>query len=55
MLHSIDTVPLMAQYHHKQDSFDEDYLDYLSDKLIEQHDNSFCHFSSFVADTEASM
>jgi len=45
----------MAQSHNDQGSFDEDYLDYVPEELIEQPDNSFNRLSSFVAATEASM
>jgi hypothetical protein len=45
----------MAQPHNDQGSFDEDFLDYVPEELIEQPDNSFNHPSSFVDATEASM
>jgi hypothetical protein len=45
----------MAQPHNDQGSFDEDFLDYVPEELIEQPDNSFNRLSSFVAATEASM
>jgi hypothetical protein len=45
----------MAQPHNDQGSFDEDFLDYVPEELIEHPDNSFNRFSSFVAATEASM
>jgi len=45
----------MAQPHNNQSSFDEDFLHYLPEDLIEQPDNSFNCLSSFVAATEASM
>jgi len=54
-IHSTVTDPAMAQPHNNQGSFDEDFLDYVPEELIEQPDNSFNHLSSFVAATEASM
>ena len=45
----------MAQPHNDQGSFDEHFLDYVLEELIEQPDNSFNRPSSFVAATEASM
>jgi len=48
-------VPAMAQPHNNQGSFDEDFLHYVLEDLIEQPDNSFNPLSSFVAATEASM
>jgi len=45
----------MAQPYNDQGSFDEDFLDYIPEELIEQPDNSFNRLSSFVAATEASM
>jgi hypothetical protein len=45
----------MAQPHNDQSSVDEDFLDYVPEKLIEHLDNSFNRFSSLVAATEASM
>jgi len=54
-IHSTGTDPVMAQPHNDQGSFDEDFLDYVPEELIEQPDNSFNRLSSFVAATEASM
>jgi len=54
-IHSTGTDPAMAQPHNDQGSFDEDFLDYIPEELIEQPDNSFNCLSSFVAATEASM
>jgi len=54
-INSTGTDPAMAQPHNDQGSFDEDFLDYVPEELIEQPDNSFNHLSSFVAATEASM
>ena len=54
-IHSTGTHPAMAQPHNNQSSFDEDFLHYLPEDLIEQPDNSFNCLSSFVAATEASM
>jgi len=54
-IHSMGTDPAMAQPHEDQGSFDEYFLDYVSEELIEQHDNSVNRVSSFVAATEASM
>jgi hypothetical protein len=45
----------MAQPHNDQGSFDEDFLDYVPEELIEQHDNSFNHLCSFVAAAEPSL
>jgi hypothetical protein len=54
-IHLAGTDPAMAQLHHNQGSFDEDFLDYVPEPLIEQPDNSVDRLSSFVAATEASM
>jgi len=54
-IQSTVTDPVMAQPHNNQGSFDEDFLDYIPEELIEQPDNSFNHLSNFVAATEASM
>jgi len=54
-IHSTGTDPAMAHPHNNQGSFDDDFLDYLPEELIEQPDNSFHCLSSFVAATEASM
>jgi hypothetical protein len=54
-IHSTGTDPAMAQPHNDQGSFNEDFLDYIPEELIEQPDNSFNCLSSFVAATEASM
>jgi len=54
-IHSTGTDPAMAQPHNDQGSFDEDFLDYVPEELIEQPDNSFDRLSSFVAATGASM
>jgi len=54
-IHSTGTDPAMAQPHNDQGSFDEDFLDYILEELIEPPDNSFNRLSSFVAATEASM
>jgi len=53
-IHSTATDPAIAQAHDDQGSFDEDYLDYVLEELIEQPDNSFDCLSSFVAAIEAS-
>ena len=45
----------MAQPQNDQGSFDQDFLDYVLEELIEQPDNSFYYLSSFVAATAASM
>jgi len=55
MIHSTGTDPAMAQPHNNQGGFDEDFLDYVPEELIEQPDNSFNRLSYFVAATEASM
>jgi len=54
-IHSTGTDPAMAQPHNNQGGFDENFLDYVPEELIEQPDNSFNRLSSFVAATEASM
>jgi hypothetical protein len=54
-IHSTGTGPAMAQPHNNLGSFDEDFLDYVPEELIEQPDNSLNRLSSFVAATEASM
>jgi len=54
-IHSTGTDPAMAQRHNDQGSFNEDFLDYVLEELIEQPDTSFNLLSSFVAATEASM
>jgi len=54
-IHSTGADPAMAQPHNHQGSFDEDFLDYVPEELIEQPDNSFNRLSSFVAATEASL
>jgi len=45
----------MAQPHNDQGSIDEDFLDYVSEELIVQPDNSFNRLSCFVTAAEASM
>jgi hypothetical protein len=45
----------MAQPKNDQGSFDEDFLAYVPEKLIEQPDNSIHRLSSCVPATEASM
>jgi len=45
----------MAQPHNDQGSFDEDFVDYVPEELIQQPDNSFYRLSRCVAATEASM
>jgi len=47
--------PAMAQPHNDQGGFDEDFLHYFPEELIEQPNNSFIHLSIFGAATEASM
>jgi len=54
-IHSTDTDPAMAQPHNDQGSFDEVFIDYVPEELIEQPDNCVNRLSSFVAATEASM
>jgi len=54
-IHSTGMDPAMAQPHNNQGSFDEDFLDYIPEELIEQPNNSCNPLSSFVAATEASM
>jgi len=55
MIHSTGTDPAMAQLHNNQGSFDQNLLDYVTEELIEQPDNSLNHLSSFVAATAAGM
>jgi len=55
-IHSTCTEPAMAQHHNNQGSFDEVFLDYIPEELIEQPTNSSNHLSSVVAAaTEASL
>jgi len=54
-IHSTGIDPAMAQLNNDQCSFDEDFIDYVLEELIEQPSNSFNHLSSFVAATEASL
>jgi len=54
-IHSTRTVLAMAQPHNDQGSFDEDFLDYVPEELVDQPDNSFSHLSMFVTATESSM
>jgi len=54
-IHSTGMGPAMAQPHHHQSSFDEDFVDYIPEELLEQRNNSFNRLSSFVAATAASM
>ena len=54
-IHSTGTDPAMAQPRIDQGSFDEDFLAYVLEELIEQPDNSVNRFSSFVPATGASM
>jgi len=54
-IHSTGPDPAMAQHHNDQVSFDEDFLGYLPEELLEQPDNSFNRLRSCIAATEASM
>jgi len=54
-IHSTGMDPAMAQSHNNQASFNEGFLDYVLEELIEQPDNCFICLSSFVAATEACM
>jgi len=54
-IHSTGTDPAMAQPHNDQGSFDEDFLVYVPEELLQQPRNAFNRLSSFVAATEASM
>jgi len=54
-INSSCTDPPITQPHNDQGSFDEDFIDYVLDKLIEQPDNSFNSLSGIVAATEASI
>ena len=54
-IHWTGMAPAMPQPHNDQGNFDQDFLHYVPEELLEQRDNSFnCH-SSFVATSEASM
>jgi len=54
-IHSTGTDRVIAQPYNNLGSFDEVFVDYVPEELIEQPDNSFNHLSSFIAATEASM
>jgi len=54
-IHSTGTDPAMAQPHNIQGSFDEDFLHFVPEELIEQPSSSSNPLSSIVAATEASM
>jgi len=54
-IHPAGTDAAMAQPHNDQGSFDENFLDYIPEELIEQPHHSFNCLSSFVAATESSM
>jgi len=54
-IHPNATDPALGQPPNDMGSFDEDFLDYVLEELIEQPDNSFNHLSSCVAATEACM
>jgi len=54
-IYSTGTDPVIAQPHKDQGSFDEDFLDYVLEELIQQPDNSCNCLSSFLAASEASM
>jgi len=54
-IHSTDRYPAMAQLHNDQGIIDENFLDYVPEKLIEQPDNSLNSLSNFVAATETRM
>jgi len=45
----------MAKPHKVQSSFDENFIDYIPEELIEKPDNSFNRLSSFVAATKGSL
>ena len=45
----------MAQPYNDQGSFDEDFIEYIPEELMEQPNSSFNCLSSFVAATEACM
>jgi len=47
--------PVMAQHPNHQGSFDEDFLEFIPESLIEHLDNSFNHVGSCFAATEASL
>jgi len=54
-IHSTGTDPAMAQPYNNLGSFNEDFFDFIPEKLIEQPNNSFNHHSSFVAAMEANI
>jgi len=54
-IHSTGTDPVMAQPRSTQSSFDEDFIAYVPEELIEHPDDSVHHVNSFVAATEAGM
>jgi len=54
-IHSTGTEPAMAQPQNNQGNYDENFLDYVPEELIQQPNNSFNRLSSFVAAAEASM
>ena len=54
-IHSTGTDRALALPHNNQGSFDEDFLGYVTEELVEQPDNSFNRLSSFVTATEACM
>jgi hypothetical protein len=49
------TDPVIAQPHNEQGSFDEDFLDYVPEELMELPNNSFYCLYYVVAATKASM
>jgi len=54
-IHSTGTDPAIALPHNDQGSFDENFLDYGPEELIEQPNNSVHDLSGFVATTDAIM
>jgi len=54
-IHWAGTDPAMAQLHNDWGSYEQDFLDYMTQEPIQQPHNSFNHRSSFLAPTEASM
>jgi len=54
-IHSTGIDPALVHSHNNQDSFNQNFLYYVTEELIEQPDNLFHPLSSIDAATEASM
>jgi hypothetical protein len=46
---------LIAQYHKDHDSVDEDFHEYIAEKLVEQRDNYYSYLVTIIAATEAKI